>query len=156
MEQEIGGVRRKLFKGRMQGFAGKTRVLGRFRGDRYLVNVQMRPLFSQRFTIDILRDAIEVCDLTFDLLFRALQDYPVDGFIRQFVRKAALALRKESAQAKPQTLVLLTRAVAVRTKPVKEVRKLFPGQFLFILRIRQSTGPRCSVAQKFAVSIAQL
>lgn len=102
----------------------------------------MWSLFPERLTKNIPGDAITIRDLVFDFLFSALQNYPVERFIRQLIRKAALTLRKEGAQAKPQTLVLFARAIAIGTKPLKKVRKLFPRQFLFGLGVRQSLGPR--------------
>ena len=101
----------------------------------------MSPLFPQRFAIDVPGHAITVGDLVFDLLFRAFQDDAVDGFIRQFIRKATLALSKEGAQTKTQALVLLARTVAVGTEPLEKARKLFSRYFLFRLWFGNRNGP---------------
>jgi len=131
IKQEIPAVRRKFLEALIQTFAGKARLLGSFRGYCHIVNIQMRPLFAQRLAEDVSGDAIAVSDFVFDLLFGTLQDYAVDGLVRQFIRKAALALGKESAQAKPQALVLLTRPVPVGTEPIEKPLESFSRYFLF-------------------------
>src|SRR5215213_2104509 len=103
----------------------------------------MNSLFSQRFSIDILGDPVTIRDLVFDLFFGALQDYAVDGFIREFISKAAVSKRKKGAQAKSQALILLTRSLVVRTKPREKAHKFFPDNFIFEACDGQLLRPRC-------------
>ena len=146
IKQEIPAFRREFFKAFIQTLSGKTRLLRSFRGNCHLVNIQMNSLFSQRFSIDVFGDAVTIRGLVFDFFFEALQDYAVDGFIREFISKAAVSQRKKSAQTKSQALVLLTRALIVRTKPREKAQKLFPGNFIFeagdwqLLRPRSGDG----------------
>jgi len=131
IKQQVAVVGRKFLEALIQTFAGETRLFGDLRRHYYIVNIQMWPLFAQRLAIDVSGDAIAVSDFVFNLLFGALEDYAVDGFVRQFIRKAALALGKESAQAKPQALVLLTRPVPFRAEPVEKPLESFSRYFLF-------------------------
>jgi hypothetical protein len=91
----------------------------------------MNSLFSQRFSIDVFGDAVTIRGLVFDLFFEALQDYAVDGFIREFISEAAVSQRKKGAQTKSQALILLTRGLGIRTKPRKKLHELFPSNFIF-------------------------
>src|SRR6185503_4403004 len=133
---------REFLQASIQTLAWKTFLFGSFRGDLYLINVHLRPLFSQSFTIDVLCDAVAISDLAFDFFFGCFQYHAVDGFIGQFIGKAALALRKESTQTKTQPLILLACALHVGAQPLEKVEKLLTREFALRPCVSQCLRPR--------------
>ena len=142
IKQEISAFRRQSLQAFIQTLAGKTRLLRRVHGDRYLVNIQMSSLFAQRFTIDVFGYAEAIPEQVVDFPRGNFQDHTVDGFIRKFVSKVAVSQGKESAQSKSQALVLFTCALGIRAEPLEKSRKTILSYFLFQRCIRQRLRPR--------------
>jgi len=87
--------------------------------------------------------------LFFDHFFRALQNHAVDGFHLPGHRETALALRKESTQAKPQTLVLLT-AVSRSNLATQESAQTSLGLLLFRQCVGQFAEASITIAGSFS------